>query len=119
MDKVVYPDNYDERDKAMYDTLMLQGQGFIGTKISRNDIFLLDLAARATINKLKGVKNEMSEEEIAECRASHKKAMETMVHETPEGLYPPGQHPLELNLTPELPDIAQNTELPIINEDIV
>jgi hypothetical protein len=111
-----YPDNYDDRDKAMYDTLMLQGQGFIGTKISRNDIFLLDLASRATINKLKGIRHEMSDEEIAELRASHKKAMETMIHETPEGLYEPGQHPLELNPSPE---VSQAPELPVINEDIV
>lgn len=94
---VTHPDNYDDRDKAMYDTLMLQGEALVGKKISRNDVFLLDLAARATINKLKGVKCELSDEEIADLRASHKKAMETMVHETPDNLYPEGQHPLQLN----------------------
>lgn len=94
---VTYPDNYDNRDKAMYDTLMLQGEALVGKKISRNDVFLLDLAARATINKLKGIKCELSEDEIADLRASHIKAMETMVHETPEDLYPEGQHPLQLN----------------------
>jgi hypothetical protein len=104
MDKVIYPDSYDDRDKAMYDTLMLQGQALLGKRISHNDAFLLDLAARATINKLKGVKNELSEEEIEDLRASHIKAMQTMVHETPEGLYEEGQHPLELNPSPNEPE---------------
>jgi len=104
---VTYADNYDNRDKAMYDTLMLQGESLIGKKISRNDVFLLDLAARATINKLKGIKHEMSEEEIEDLRKSHIKAMETMVHETPENLYEEGKHPLQLNQEIQ----SQNEEL--------
>jgi len=69
--KVTYPDNYDDIDKAMYDSLMLQAQSLLGNKVAHADSFLLDLAAKATI------------------------AMNQMVHETPENLFEEGTHPLE------------------------
>lgn len=93
--KVTYPDNYDDIDKAMYDSLMLQAQSLLGNKVAHADSFLLDLAAKATINKMKGFKNEMSEEEMEKLRIGHKEAMNQMVHETPENLFEEGTHPLE------------------------
>lgn len=104
---VTYPDDYTDYDKAMYDTLMLQGQAYIGKKIHKNDAFLLDLAAKATINKIKNNSHCMTEEEIELSRKMHKEAMETLEHTTPEGLYPEGEHPLERNQS----NIIQNEDI--------
>lgn len=103
---VTYPDDYTDYDKAMYDTLISQGQAYIGKKIHKNDSFLLDLAAKATINKMKKNSHCMTDEEIENARNLHKSAMETLEHTTPEGLYAEGQHPLELN-----PLVIQNQEI--------
>lgn len=97
MSKIIYPSHYDDEDKANYDALIAQGQAMIGKKLARCDEFLLDLSAKMTINKIKGYKTDLSEEEIFQQIKDHKQALKENNIVTPEGLYEEGQHPLELN----------------------
>ncbi len=97
MSKIVYPEHYDDEDKANYDALIAQGQALIGKKIAKCDEFLLDLSAKMTINKIKGYKNDLTLEEITEQMKTHKQSLKEVELTTPEGLYEEGQHPLELN----------------------
>lgn len=97
MSKIIYPSHYDDEDKANYDALIAQGQAMIGKKLARCDEFLLDLSAKMTINKIKGYKTDLSEEEIFQQIKDHKQALKENNITTPEGLYEEGQHPLELN----------------------
>ena len=53
VDKFCYPEDYDEQDKADYDSLIAQGMNLIGKKIKPDNEFLLHLAAKITINKKK------------------------------------------------------------------
>jgi len=92
--KDVYPDNYTEEDKAMYDDMMLKGQALIGNKISKNDAFLIDLASRMTINQIKGISSVLSKEEIETTRKLHKDVMNTPYHETPADIFDGMEHPL-------------------------
>ena len=97
MSKIVYPEHYDDEDKANYDMLIAQGQALIGKKIPKCDEFLLDLSAKMTINKIKGYKNDLTLEEVTQQMKDHKQALKENDLTTPEGLYEEGQHPLELN----------------------
>ena len=97
MSKIIYPSHYDEEDKANYDALISQGQALIGKKLAKCDEFLLDLSAKMTINKIKGYKSDLTEEEIIEQMRNHKEALKDNAISTPEKLYEIGQHPLELN----------------------
>ena len=97
MSKIVYPEHYDDEDKANYDALIAQGQALIGKKIAKCDEFLLDLSAKMTINKIKGYKSDLTLEEITEQMKTHKQSLKEVELTTPEGLYEEGQHPLELN----------------------
>jgi hypothetical protein len=95
--KITYPSHYDDEDKANYDALISQGQALIGKKIAKCDEFLLDLSAKMTINKIKGYKTDLTEDEIFQQIKDHKEALKDNSVNTPEGLYEIGQHPLELN----------------------
>jgi hypothetical protein len=95
--KITYPSHYDDEDKANYDALISQGQALIGKKIAKCDEFLLDLSAKMTINKIKGYKTDLTEEEIFQQIKDHKQALKDIDIITPEGLYEEGQNPLELN----------------------
>jgi hypothetical protein len=64
MSKFIYPEHWDDEDKANYDALIAQGQALIGKKIAKCDEFLLDLSAKMTINKIKGYKSDLTLEEI-------------------------------------------------------
>jgi hypothetical protein len=97
MSKIVYPEHYDDEDKANYDALIAQGQALIGKKLPKCDEFLLDLSAKMTINKIKGYKSDLSHEEILQQMKEHKQALKENDITTPEGLYDQGQHQLELN----------------------
>ena len=94
---VVYPEEYTDEDKATYDDLISRGKMLIGNKIKKADEFLLDLAAKMTINGIKGYKPDRTEEEIVEQMKQHKEAMLDNDIITPENMYDEGQHPLELN----------------------
>jgi hypothetical protein len=95
--KITYPSHYDDEDKANYDALISQGQALIGKKLAKCDEFLLDLSAKMTINKIKGYKTDLTEEEIFQQIKDHKQALKDIDIITPEGLYEEGQNPLELN----------------------
>ena len=95
--KITYPSHYDNEDKANYDALISQGQALIGKKLAKCDEFLLDLSAKMTINKIKGYKTDLTEEEIFQQIKDHKQALKDIDIITPEGLYEEGQNPLELN----------------------
>ena len=97
---VVYPENYDDEDKAVYDDLISRGRMLIGKKITKANEFMLDLAAKMTINKAKGYKPEMNDDEILEQMRAHKEALQDVDIITPENMYEDGQHPLELNPIP-------------------
>lgn len=97
---VVYPENYDDEDKAVYDDLISRGRMLIGKKITKANEFMLDLAAKMTINQAKGYKPEMNDDEILEQMRAHKEALQDVDIITPENMYEDGQHPLELNPKP-------------------
>jgi hypothetical protein len=97
MSKIVYPLGWDEEDKANYDALISQGQALIGKKLAKADEFLLDLSAKMTINKIKGYKSDLTEEEIFQQMRDHKEALKNIDIITPEGLYDEGEHPLQLH----------------------
>jgi hypothetical protein len=85
--KVIYPEDYTDEDKSIYDDLISRGEMLIGKKVSKNDAFLLDLSAKMTINQMKGYKSGLSKEEIDELKAIHKEAALTPTFETPPELY--------------------------------
>jgi len=95
--KTIYPSHYDDEDKANYDALIAQGQALIGKKLAKCDEFLLDISAKMTINKIKGYKSDLTEDEINEQMKNHKNALKEFEVQTPQNMYEEGQHPLELN----------------------
>lgn len=112
MSKYVYPDYYDDEDKANYDDLMSRGQALLGKKISYKEEYLLDMSAKITINQIKGYRNEMTHEEIREQMKLHSDALKENVVYTPENLYTEGEHPLEINK----PLINQSYDDPVKRE---
>ena len=60
----------------------------------KKDKFLLDLAAKITINQMKGVSNNFSDEEIEILKQKHKEAAAAGVIETPPDLFYEALHPL-------------------------
>ena len=88
VDKFCYPEDYTDEDKADYDSLISQGMNLIGKKIKQDNIFLLHLAAKITINKKKGYTNGLNEDEIEELKQHHKNlANENKVFETPKDIF--------------------------------
>ena len=89
-----YPEDYSDSDKSVYDDLISRGENLIGKKIKKDDRFLLDLAAKITINQMKGVSNNFSDEEIEILKQKHKEAAAAGVIETPPDLFYEALHPL-------------------------
>tara|TARA_R110001632_G_scaffold26762_1_gene72084 strand:- start:1071 stop:1502 length:432 start_codon:yes stop_codon:yes gene_type:complete len=85
--KVVYPEDYTDEDKAIYDDLMNRGEMLIGKKISKNDSFILDMAAKITINQMKGYKSGLTKEEIDDLKAIHRESALQSEFKTPPELY--------------------------------
>ena len=83
MPKIIYPSHYDDTDKAIYDDLLSRGDVMVGKKLSENERFLLDLAAKMTINSLKGYDSGYTEQEIAEMKQMHKEMSQQGIIETP------------------------------------
>ena len=81
--KIIYPEHYTLEDQAMYDDLLSRGDTMIGKKLSENERFLLDLAAKITINQMKGINSGFSDGEIAEMRRTHKDMAQAGTIETP------------------------------------
>ena len=126
LDTTIYPSHYTEEDIAIYDSLIAQGSTLIGKKISKEEEYLLDLSAKITINKHKGISNNLTPEEIENIRKINKEVMSQQVHTTPEDLVQgeyiiptngdePYLHPFSpmRNITPPGGDLTSN----IIIED--
>jgi len=98
MPKLVYPEDYTDDDKAMYDDMISRGEALIGKKIAEKDKFLLDLAAKITINKMKGYSNNFTDEEINALKERHKETASAGIIETPPDIFyqmlQNGGHPL-------------------------
>lgn len=102
---MVYPEDYNDADKAAYDDLISRGRQLIGSKLKPNDEFLLDLSAKITINQWRGYKNDLTDDEIQEIKKMHKESAQAGVIETPPELFYDGlqrtedgnviQHPLD------------------------
>lgn len=114
---VVYPEEYTDEDKAVYDDLISRGKLMIGGKVKKVDEFLLDLAAKMTINNLKGYKSDKTGEEILEQMKQHKDAMLDNNILTPEYMYEEGQHPLELNPVQTNPEPPYSEESPAASNE--
>jgi len=87
MDKTVYPEDYDDEMKAVYDDLYSRGRQLIGKKLTENDEFLLDLSAKITINKWKGYDNGLTQEEVDKLKQLHKSNMSGTFQTPPELFY--------------------------------
>ena len=85
--KTIYPVDYTDEDKAIYDDLYSRGTQLLGKKISYNDEFLLDLSAKITINQMKGIDNGLSKEEVDEIKNIHNKNMSGTFETPPELFY--------------------------------
>ena len=73
--KQVYPEGYNDADKAAYDDLISRGRQLLGSKINPKDEFLLDLSAKITINQWRGYDNNLSQEEVNDMKQMHKDMM--------------------------------------------
>jgi len=93
--KNIYPDTYDENDKSIYDDLMSRGETLIGKKLSENERFILDLAAKITINEMKGITSGFTSEEIEEMKKTHRQMAQAGVIQTPPDKFYDGL--IELN----------------------
>jgi len=82
--KTIYPSHYTEDDIATYDLLIAQGKNLIGTKLKPGEEWVLDLAAKMTINKNKGLDSELTPQEASKLRELHEKTRQQGVFETPE-----------------------------------
>ncbi len=49
MNNTIYPEDYTDEDKAVYDDLMARGEMLIGKKIAKSDAFLIEMAVKMTI----------------------------------------------------------------------
>ena len=85
---VQLPSHYSDEDKAMYDDLINRGDSVVGKKLSENERFLLDIAARVTINQLRGYTDKcFDDKEIQEMKRVHKEAAEAGVINTPSDIF--------------------------------
>ena len=73
--KQVYPEGYNDADKAAYDDLITRGRQLLGSKINPKDEFLLDLSAKITINQWRGYDNNLSRDEIDNMKQLHRDMM--------------------------------------------
>jgi hypothetical protein len=121
LNTTIYPSHYTPQDIAIYDSLIAQGSTMIGKKISKEEEYLLDLSAKITINKHKGISNNLTPEEIENIRKINTEVMKQQVHETPEDLVQGDYiiptngdeaylHPFSplRNITPPGPDLTSN-----------
>ena len=87
MDKKVFPDYYDEKDKAVYYDLYNKGESLLGKRLSKNDEFLIDLAIHATIKQMKGLTTGYTPQEVAEMKAKHKEMTKQGLMHTPPDIF--------------------------------
>jgi len=82
--KQVFPDEWNEDDKAMYDSMIANCKNILGSEIPHDDAFILDMAARMTINQKKGYKSVYTDDEIQQIKQNNLNAFESgTTFETP------------------------------------
>ena len=85
---VQLPSHYTDEDKAMYDDLITRGDAVVGKKLSENETFLLDIAARITINQLRGYTDKcFDHEEIDQMKQIHTEFANMGIIETPSDMF--------------------------------
>ena len=84
--KTIYPENYNDEDKAIYLDLITRGKQLLGTEIGYDEEYLLDLSAKITINQMRGYDNGLSQEEVDEIKKIHKSNMSGSF-ETPSDMF--------------------------------
>jgi hypothetical protein len=87
MDKKVFPEYYNEKDKAIYYDLYNKGESLLGKRLSKNDEFLIDLAIHATIKQMKGLNTTFTPEEVAEMKIKHKEMTKQGLMSTPPDIF--------------------------------
>ena len=85
--KTIYPENYNDEDKAIYLDLITRGKQLLGTEIGYDEEYLLDLSAKITINKMRGYDNGLSQEEVEEIKKIHKSNSSGSFETPPEMFY--------------------------------
>jgi len=108
MNNTIYPEDYTDEDKAVYDDLMARGELLIGKKIAKCDAFLIEMAVKMTINQMKGFVSPDTPEEIAERKQGHLNAVQNPIQPTPEGLFNEGENPLEQPIKDYSEPVASN-----------
>lgn len=82
--KQVFPNEWTDDDKAMYDSMIANGKNILGSEIPHDDAFILDMAARMTINQKKGYKSVYTEDEIKQIKQNNLNSFESgTTFETP------------------------------------
>jgi len=82
--KQVFPDEWDDKDKAMYDSMIANGKNVLGNQLAHDEAFILDMAARMTISQKKGYKSVYTEDEIKQIKQNNLDAFESgTTFETP------------------------------------
>ena len=85
---VQLPSHYTDEDKALYDDLITRGDSLVGKKLNESETFLLDIAARITINQLRGYKDKcFHDEEIQKMKQIHQEFAKMGIIETPSDMF--------------------------------
>ena len=85
---VQLPSHYTDEDRAMYDDLITRGDAVVGKKLTKNETFLLDIAARITINQLRGYTDKcFDDQEIQEMKQIHTEFAKMGIIETPSDMF--------------------------------
>lgn len=82
MNTTIYPEDYNDELKAVYDDLYSRGLQLLGKKIKPQDEFLIDLSVKITINKMRGISNDLSVEEVEEIKKTYMEKMNGGEYET-------------------------------------
>ena len=82
------PSHYTDEDKALYDDLITRGDSLVGKKLNESETFLLDIAARITINQLRGYTDKcFDHEEIQKMKQIHTEFAKMGIIETPSDMF--------------------------------
>lgn len=85
---VQLPSHYTDEDKALYDDLITRGDSLVGKKLNESETFLLDIAARITINQLRGYTDKcFDHEEIQKMKQIHTEFAKMGIIETPSEMF--------------------------------
>jgi hypothetical protein len=105
-----YIDDWSDIEKAAYEDMISRGQALIGKKISKENEFLLDLAAKITIKQMRGEKNNLTPEDIEKLQEENRNVCNQPVHTTPEDIFKDGYITLENGETFKHPIVISQEE---------